>query len=64
MGIVFPRCQAATTGLWDFLSSMLLKPWKESGVAEGLLRREGTYFLGGTCMWGMRDYRMVSKVGT
>jgi hypothetical protein len=32
---------------------------KGSGVAEGLLRREGPHFLGGTCMWGMRDCRLL-----
>jgi hypothetical protein len=32
---------------------------KESGAVEGLLRREGAHFLGGTGMWGMRDCRLL-----
>jgi hypothetical protein len=32
---------------------------KGSGVAEGLLSREGAHFLGGTCMWEMRDCRLL-----
>jgi hypothetical protein len=32
---------------------------KGSGAAEGLLRREGAHFLGGTGMWGMRDCRLL-----
>jgi hypothetical protein len=32
---------------------------KGSGVAEGLLRREGAHFLGGIGMWGMRDCRLL-----
>ena len=32
---------------------------KGSGVAKGLLSREGAHFLGGTDMWGMRDCRLL-----
>ena len=32
---------------------------KGSGLAEGLLNREGAHFLGGTGMWGIRDYRLL-----
>jgi hypothetical protein len=32
---------------------------KGSGAAEGRLRRERAHFLGGTCMWGMRDCRLL-----
>jgi hypothetical protein len=32
---------------------------KGSGVAKGLLSREEAHFLGGTCMWGMRDCRLL-----
>jgi hypothetical protein len=32
---------------------------KESGAAEGLLRREGADFLGGIDMWGMRGCRLL-----
>jgi hypothetical protein len=32
---------------------------KGSGETEGLLRREGEHFLGGTDMWGMRDCRIL-----
>jgi hypothetical protein len=32
---------------------------KGSGAAEGPLRREEAHFLGGTCMWGMRDCRLL-----
>jgi len=28
------------------MSGLLLKPWKGSGAAEGLLSREGAHFLG------------------
>jgi len=31
---------------------------KGSGVAEGLLSREGAHFLGEIGMWGMRDCRI------
>jgi hypothetical protein len=33
-------------GLQDFLSGLLLKLWKGSGIVEGLLRREGEKFMG------------------
>jgi hypothetical protein len=29
------------------------------GATKGLLRREGAHFLGGTCMWRMRDCRLL-----
>jgi hypothetical protein len=32
---------------------------KGSGVAKGLLSREGEHFLGGTGMWEMRYYRLL-----
>jgi hypothetical protein len=35
---------------------------KGSGVAEGLLIREGAHFLGGTGMWGMRDCRLLVEL--
>jgi hypothetical protein len=38
---------------------LVAKAWKGSGVAKGLLRREGAYFLGGTGKWGMRDCKLL-----
>jgi hypothetical protein len=32
--------------LRDFLSGLLLKPWKGSGATEGLSSREGAHSLG------------------
>jgi hypothetical protein len=32
---------------------------KGSGAVEGLLSRKGAHFLGGTSMWGMRDYGLL-----
>jgi hypothetical protein len=37
----------------------IAKAHKGSGATEGLLRREGEHFLGGTGMWGMRDCRLL-----
>jgi hypothetical protein len=45
--VIFPRGIPTTTiFIREFLFDLLLKPWKGSGVAEGLLRREGAHFLG------------------
>jgi hypothetical protein len=44
---IFPKGIPTTTiVLEEFLSNLLLKPWKGSGEAEGMLRREGAHFLG------------------
>jgi hypothetical protein len=37
----------------------IVEAQKGSGATEGLLSREGAHFLGGTGMWGMRDYRLL-----
>jgi hypothetical protein len=37
----------------------VVEAWKGSGAAKGLLSREGAHFLGGTCMWGMMDCRLL-----
>jgi hypothetical protein len=38
------------------------KAQKGSGAAKGLLSREGVHFLGGTCMWGMRDRGLLVEL--
>jgi hypothetical protein len=46
LGIEFlkePNCSYSSLRL---LFDLLLKPWKGSGAAEGLLSREGAHFLG------------------
>jgi len=46
-GSDFPKGISTTSiVLSEFLSSLLLKPWKGSGAAQGLLSREGENFLG------------------
>jgi len=59
-------CVPSAIGLWDFLSSMFLKPWKGSGTIKGLLRREGVRFLGWNILWEMRgcEMGMFARVGT
>ena len=44
--LISRRCQTVANGLWDFLFGLLLNPQKGSGVAKGLLSREGAHFLG------------------
>jgi hypothetical protein len=40
----------------------IVEAQKGSGATEGLLRREGAHFLGGTGMWGMRDCRLLVEL--
>jgi hypothetical protein len=37
----------------------IVEAQKGSGASEGLLSREGAHFMDGTCMWGMRYYRLL-----
>jgi len=47
LGKYFPRGSPnAAIVLREFLSDLLLKPWKGSGAVEGLLSREGAHFMG------------------
>jgi hypothetical protein len=47
LGKYFPRGSPnAAIVLEEFLFSLLLKPCKVSGIAKGLLSREGAHFLG------------------
>jgi hypothetical protein len=46
LGIVSQGAQLQLQGSETSCPDLLLKPWKGSGAAEGLLSREGAHFLG------------------
>jgi hypothetical protein len=59
LGIDFLKVLNCIYSALRLLVRLVAEAQKGSGVVEGLLRREGAHFLGGTGMWGMRDYRLL-----
>ena len=62
MGIDFLRMLNYSYKARRLSIRLVVEARKGSGAVEGLLSREGAHFLGGTGMWGMKDYRLLVEL--
>jgi hypothetical protein len=59
LGIDFLKVLSCNYSALRLFFWLVVEAQKGSGAAKGLLSKEGSHYLGGTSMWGMRDYGLL-----
>jgi hypothetical protein len=62
LGIDFLKVLNCSHSALRLLVRPVVEVRKGSGASKGLFSREGAHFLGGTGMWGMRDYSLLVEL--